>query len=803
MPKHIALILACSWAVALPASSAALRPVDVERFFVTPGERSVLRWKGEPGGGVEYTVRDYGGRTVATGRAKAAAGGVEVAVTLPQGYYDVALATGGERFGIASLEAHRGQVDPFFSIDSAMSWLVRDDTVRRGLVRGLKRSGIAMSRERLSWAAIHPAGGKWDFEAAGRYERLRKAHRAEGVAMLEMFHDAPAHLGRVGKYPEALAATAGAWEAIAKRWHGLWGALEVWNEPDIFFGADLPADQYTALVKAVAFGLARGRIDTPLVGGVMAHYNRPFLDTAAACGMLAWVDALSFHTYGRAPQMEALVEHYQSFLSAHAVPSKPLWLTECGRPWKKGPPRPPADQGAASALDIVAKAIEARACGVARYFAFVYPYYEERTSNFGMMGKSATPLRSFAAYARLVGVLGGKDYLGDLRCDNKAVVRARVFGDADETVAAIYTGRADAKTAVKLPVPVVRAEGIDGRRLAVAAGAPVPVPDGLTYVWLGRAKLARHLDTQGRAMRLWRFSRRKPPRRVAPSPIILRYEFDRTAVDGSSKGYRLKGAAPGELALRVKAFNLSARPRAVTLAASFSKPGAKLLGAGERRATLPAGGSAIVAWQADLRRGFADGQVTFRVTASGDDGEALARLSVDLQGEPALAWSAVGDERHLRLPVQAVSRWTPNVPGHGRMEMIRTAEGHWRLTVTFGKGDPWVYPYFRLPKGVSLKGMSALWIRARCQGAADVRVFLWEGDTGVGYLTNSPILPADGKWHTARVRFDELTLSTANAPDADGRLDLAKVRRISIGLNSKAKRNTLAVSDVYVIRGKQ
>ena len=45
------------------------------------------------------------------------------------------------------------------------------------------------------------------------------------------------------------------------------------------------------------------------------------------------------------------------------------------------------------------KAIEARACGVARYFAFVYPYYEEHASNFGMMDRRGVPMRSMAAYA--------------------------------------------------------------------------------------------------------------------------------------------------------------------------------------------------------------------------------------------------------------------------------------------------------------------------------------------------------------------------------------------------------------------
>ena len=807
------VVAGAAWVFAIGAgtlaATAALKPVDVAGFLVEPGREATLRWRhvaDGPAGPLAYTVRDYWGKVVATGRAQAAADGtVEVTVTLPRGFHDVQFPATKQRFGVVSLPAHRGRADAFFCIDGAMSWLVKADDVREGLVEVLRRSGVAMSRERVSWAQISPAADRWDFQTPQRYDRLRRTHGRHGIEVLEMFHDAPGHLGRVGKYPEDLAGAGRAWETIAKQWRTTWGALEVWNEPDIFFGANLPADQYVPLVQAVAVALARRRVRTPLVGGVMAHYNRRFLDCAAANGMLAWLNAASFHTYGRAPQMEGLIGHYRSWLRAHGAESMPLWLTECGRPWKKGPARPPADQDAVSALDITMKAVESRACGIARYFAFVYPFYEEGRNNFGMMGRAATPLRSFAAYARATSLLSGKDYLGDLRCADATIRRARVFGDANETVAVLYTEQVDAKAAVKLPLPARRAEGIDGRRLAPADPAAVPVPDGLTYVWLDRAKLGKHLRTDGPAMRLWKIARRPPPKRTVPSPILLRYAFDPAAVHAGSDGYRLKGKVPQALALTVKAFNLSAGARRLTLTASFSAAGAKLLDGPARDVRVPAGGSVGAVWKADLRKAFAEfGWVTFRVTAAGDDGKPLARLSVDLQGEAPLAWSLAGRKRRLRLPVHHLSRWTPNIAGHGRMTVEKTPEGHWRLTAEFGEGDPWVYPIFRLPTGVSLKGSRELLLRARCHAPADVRVLLWEGRTGVAYLTASSIIPADDKWHTAVVRFEDLTLSVANAPDPNHRLDLEKVRRISIGLNSKArnKKNTLLVSDLYLVSGK-
>ncbi len=73
-----------------------------------------------------------------------------------------------------------------------------------------------------------------------------------------------------------------------------------------------------------------------------------------------------------------------------------------------------------------------------------------------------------------------------------------------------------------------------------------------------------------------------------------------------------------------------------------------------------------------------------------------------------------------------------------------------------------------------------------------------EGQWKVGVWPNEPI-PGDGRWQVARVQFQTLLPSTANAPDPDGHLDLAKVRRLSVGLNPRTNESTLEVSDLYVV----
>ncbi len=470
-----------------------------------------------------------------------------------------------------------------------------------------------MVRERLTWGAVHPAGDRWDWQGPVAFDTLRRTYQKHGVQVLEMAHDAPIWLGRVGKYPADLVRAADSWQAIARRWKSSWGAVEVWNEPDIFFGDNLPADQYVALVRALAFGLQNQLAGRPLVGGVVAHHNPEFLATAAENGLLEAIDAFSFHTYDRAVRMEELVGQYRKWLEAAGRATLPIWITESGRPWKRGSPRPPADQDAASALDITMKAVEARACGIARYFAFVYPYYDENENNFGMMGKEATPLRAMAAYVQAARRLAGAEYVGDLPLDDSRVVRSRVFRQGATMLAVLYTGKPDPTCRVHLPPGAVwgttappnrqdtgqwQAEGIDGRVLAVDSQGGVPIPDGLVYVRLDPAGASGRLKTATPASRLWALGRQKSPPRPAPPGLIARYQFDGQHVQPTSQGYRLRAGAPENLPFGVRFFNLADQPARVTVRLELSA--GTVHGPAEQAVEIAPRGTADLRWELGL-----------------------------------------------------------------------------------------------------------------------------------------------------------------------------------------------------------
>jgi hypothetical protein len=615
-------------------TAASLQPIRIESFFITPGISSQLEWRvtdssSEP---IKYAVRDYQEQLVTSGDLKPAGdGSVQLRLSLPAGYYQVEFPGTGQQFGIVSLPPTPRTDRPaeFFCIDSAMSWLVAEDATRQGLIRVLRRSGISMSRERFSWAAVHASRGEWQWETSSRYEAIRKEYDSVGVPILEMCHDAPSWMGQVGKYPQNLIEAEDSWQQINHRWQATWGGLEIWNEPDIFFGANLPGDQYVALTKTVAFAASQLEVSIPLVGGVVAHNNARFLNNVAENGLLRDLDAFSFHTYGRAPGMEKLVDQYRAWLISHKCGALPLWLTECGRPWPRGTDRASAAPDQASALDISMKAIEARCCGVARYFAFVYPFYEERDNNFGMMGRHGTPLRSMAAYAYLTSTLADKSYLGDLRCGDASIERARVFADEHETVAVIYRGKAEPAASVNLELPVLQATGLDGRRLASTAKGEVPCPDGLVYVRLNREQLGDRLQTDTTAKRLWDAAQQPAPRREAPSPIVLRFAFDKQYTAAKSEGYQISGDAPQQWPFRVEVFNLSDQPAELVLRIA-GEAGASSWQ--DQRVSIPGRAASTVTWQMKTSDLFTAGnRMAVKVVASVDGNREVARLVMDFE----------------------------------------------------------------------------------------------------------------------------------------------------------------------------
>ncbi len=831
----------------------ALVPTSSMQFFATPETDSVITFYEKSGASAsanaeantvsgDFVLRDVNGKEIRRIKAKVISGTKDdsgktvednqysVKLSLPQGYFELFHPATNQTFGVVSLPAFCGNekenlqkiADPFFAIDGASSWLIcgrEFDRIRDEYARIARRSGVGMIRDRLSWGECQNKAGveNLNIEPERRYDSCRKTCQRHGVLVLELCHDAPAWMARTaGKYPKDLLAVRDVWDVFTPAWNRTWGGMEVWNEPEISFGSNLPADQYVPILKTIAYQQQNSSAEkskqaeigerTPLVGGVMSSCLRSWLDTAAECGLLDACDAFSFHTYSKAPSVENIYANYQAWLRQYGQASKPLWLTECGRPWTIGPGRPPVEQDMISAIDITMKGVEAKAFGIQRYFPFVFPYYEENTNNFGMFSKDLTPLRSFAAYAQCALVLAHREYLGDLNVPLDGWLRARVFSTAekgerfgkDNYVAVIYAPEAGNRK-VKLPseCPILHAERITGEPLDVDKKTnSLETTDGFVYLWLAADRTSAFLNTktvmnQMRKERLGNSDVRTEM--TKRSPIVLRYDLDEKKIQWNPAGYELSTNCDEEVVLKITATNLSKKTLTVPVVCRALCQGAKVTG--PKTITIPGNGTADFEVQVIPGGKYREEMKYCPIEITAKD-----RIVVKIQPKFTISQLLNLASHTEKAEIQNRENWKPNSAGCcDELKFAKSGET-WTMMAHFTEGDHWVYPYFLLPENLNLKDFDGVLLRARCwdfSKKTQVRFFTYQ--PGGAFFTNAGIIPTDGEWHTVQIPFSSLIQCDA-AGGTETTFKPEEVRRIAIGGNTKKESLQIEVSDLYFYR---
>lgn len=784
------------------AAAVGLVPTDLAMCFVDPERPATLRWRAaQPAahGSTAVVIRDYAGTRIGADLARVEAdGSVVLTRTFARGWYEIEFPQAQQSFGVVALEAHTGERDPYFCMDAALSWLETDPERRDGLVRILARCGIGMVRERLGLGSINvvPETYVWE-HAKRRYDSLRALYATHGIQLLEMLEGGGKHheLTRIGRFPTVFHELARSHAAQEERWGRVWGAVEIQNEPDI---TGAPAEQYVGVVKASSWAHARTGSAVPLVAGAFAGMPPgPYFEASAANGMLADCDAISFHSYDRADAVEAMVARYRVWLAASAREALPLWHSECGWPWVKGPARAARDQDIDSAAEIAFKGIEGMACGVARHFAFVYVYYGEGPKNFGMMGREGTPLRSMAAYAASVAHLSGMRYVGDLHGVEGPAKLARVFArdGGTQRLVALYAGRPQVGLRVRLPVPVLRAAGADGRALALDDGA-VPLDDGMAYAWVEAAAVAQHVRTDAPAVRLADLGRQPLRQQRLASPVVLQFLAQHTPARASSRRYLLSQETARALPVRVRIQNLS--EAAVVMRPALTLPGGQVAAA--EPVEVPARGMAECGWTVDAST-VLDIAATrlLTVTAAADGIAQPSPLAIPMVMEGTLE-QHLAKHRHQRpLPITDLSLWRANHAGHGRSSMV-VEDGIWRLADVFdAAGGSWNYPRFAMPQPIDPVRESGFVLRARIASAArNVAIMADPNTPGAFWCTD--LFPPDGAWHTVYVPFAELVPGPLGAGMQNTRQDPASWRMLALGMGGH-RENTFEISHLLVVGG--
>jgi hypothetical protein len=637
---------------------------------------------------------------------------------------------------------------------------------------------------------------EWDWESPKKYESTRRLYHASELPVLEMFHDAPrwtwAHATTGGnvsgdcKYPDDLQSTVYSWQRISEQYHTVWGALEAWNEPDISFGGNLPADQYLPVLKTLRYALSESKVTVPLGGGVFAYYNPPFMDLAARNGLLSECNFVSFHYYQDALGIQDRVKKIRDWLTRYGDPSKPLWITEIGCPITTQPNASSSwAEQRQSAAEFAMKTVEARACGIANYFAFVYEAYHERDKSFGMLDHRGTPLPSMAAYATVARLLGGSRYLGDVTGLNPSVQRARVFTLPDgEALVVVATGKVQMGATVKMPCAVKAVYGIDGRDLVVGEGENIPLEDGLAYVRVKPEALAAVLDTKTLAAELFAISQKKSPPMKPASCIVLQSLMDPESVQATSLGYMLSEITK-LYPLSLKVNNLSDQERKVALTVA---DGEKISVAVEPHSSV------IVERKIDVATlpvdEFGSNILTVTATSASSDEAPIAPIALALVLPRGLDTCLKASTYHFALPIAELTRWEKN--SAGKIEWLQTPEVPLGYKTDISASDKWAFPKFSLPQEVDRKKVDAVAVRIRVAKEAIVRLATWD-DNGTFHHTPYSIVPADGQWHVAHVVLQSFLSASSGKPMIGS--------QVSIGINSKDAENKVEISDFYLLGG--
>lgn len=800
-------------------------PVDYTQFWVQPETESELHFETKPGAvpDAEFVIRDSKGDQASAGQGTVIGAGknaaaesvvLTVKLKLPQGYYELEFPKTKQYFGLGVLPLPKrnaeSKSDPFFAIDGALSGLAKSNDIRKGLIQSAKKIGIDMIRERLGWGLLERKEG--NFGWTGRYsDEYRFFYKENGVDVLELFHDAPDWIGLIEKkYPNDMNKARTSWRTIAKKWSPTWGAIEIWNEPEIGFGANMPADQYVPLLKSLYQMFKSEGVKTPVVGGVNALFNEEWLVTAADSKMLDYCDIYSFHTYQRADLIENLYQQYHDWLKKYGHAGMPVWITECGRPWKIGPARALGKEDLVSAIDIVMKGVEARACGFDRYFPFVYAYYEERENNFGMTGKEGSPLRSIVAYAQMIRRLSGTEYVGDWKEKKQEIDRARVFADSrGNKTLVLYQSAPKDKTAVRLPFDPVFIESVTGENVKSENGS-FDFSEGFLYIGVpGNAVFALDKETMIGKIRAERKAARPAEMNTIAkrssetiAPFVLR--FDHSSVKDltfTPQYYLLDSKSPGEIKLGFDVFSFSG---SADKADSSIKNGSKEQEFKITVDSLNNNGSAVL--QSETLKVPTGGRGRFEITvttdrltlvtpykfnvniaAGGRSDSVRLILAKDLDPEK------ISDDflkKHFaktqRLSMRDPTKWIKSCAACGSMKFVPAEKLPKRIEcsfdVKFQKGDRWIYPLLS-PEITDMTEYDGFIICARAKSKdtkTSVRMIVEEA-SGENWIVWNNLMPADGKWHLAFVPFKNFHLLQGKK---NGIFERDRIRGLKFGANT-------------------
>ena len=783
----IALGIVTSVLVAAAPAGAAPRTLATGQFANVFAETQSVQINLGPGDAATVVLQDSAGAHVAQKDMPAAVDSTVVNFgDHPPGYYEVVVGETRLPLVVVIDPARRVPGESRLATDNAMSWLEKPEQFE-GLADVLRLAGFVWVRERLSWGEVEPTRGKFDW---GRYDTSASVLARHGIHVYDIFHASPAwsRADRDTKAPpDDLRDIYQFAQELARKFNGRIQTWEVWNEPDIDFFSQ-PASELAAFQKAAFLGFRSVDPHPQVLGPSMAMGAGSFADDLLTNGAGHYMDVWNYHIYADPSAYASRSEGFRKLLARHGI-DLPFWVTEAGDA-VQGPGGVLTRESRFHQAAFISRAYpQALAAGIDRHFFFVFPFYKEGQTGWGVFepGQKA-PFPGLAALSTSTYALGRGDFLGRLDVPGSAA-RVLAFARDNDTAALVVWREADAPADVALPLQwdaVREARNYLGSPLQAAQG-PVTLSVGRAadYLVVARTALAGKLTAPS------------PPAAISREPgpelmdVVVRLRPGVGKVHKDADGW----VVPTGVSVPVSAEIYNFAKKDFNGELHLDAQGGWQPDQSHVPLIVAAGGRAVIPIKLTSPGGMGRGSLR----AAAQEGKAMTSPAIiRLQGDPDEA-PATGS-RALDILSNPES-WLKNIAGHGSMEIAPIDGGGVRFLFTFRTaGDNWAYPQVLFSPVLDLKGYTALRFEYRTSVAdsGPVRVMVVESG-GSSYMTGAG-LPGSTEWKQATVVFSDLTLMFDSPPDPDGQLDLDRITTIRIGANCKHQALTLEIRNVQAVK---
>lgn len=746
---------------------------------------------------IDYNIEDYSGSIVSSAKAVISNNCIKLKLKLPSGYYTCRFPGEGALFGIYVSNLFTEPKDTFFGIDAAFSWLVAGGKkhLREDLIKVLNQVGVASVRERIMWNDINKAKGKYSFTASRtEYKQLRECYKKYGLDVLDVFHDSPKWLKKdPSPYPSNLLETSSSWSIIADSFNRYWCGLEIWNEPDIGFGKNLPAEHYMPLVKAISHTIRNKRISTPLVGGAFTdRCPDSFRDVCAESGLLECVDAISLHHYGKWDSISQYITSYRNWLTKHGHKNMPIWISETGQWRKKTTNEREANNYRTNvAKSITLKTVESKAMGVAKFFPFIYGNYSEGSTTFSMLDKNYTPLKPCAAYFTSIQFLANKTYVGDIKLIENTI--GRVFKGVSNECTVVFSPVSNKN--IKTPFSDEKCWGIDGRQIKVDQGIINDSSEGVFYQRVNwekvEDKLVLNKDVENyRAVEKQQEEMESSPIILSPGTLKTENPFFQDV-----EGYSITPEGR-PLKYYFSAQNISQKTVKISLDAS-ENTFIKNSSLETTNIDILPGQVLDLKLKFELKNNLESYKNYFlKISGSTNRGTILPLVTSINISQSGI--TKIDEESSYRPQFLEANNWKMNKSSNTSVHIIKSPTQTLLLNANID-GDGWFFPELKLKKALWKDCTIIVKLKTKAD-KAHTRLMLTYDD-GTIFMTRS-LLSTSDKWRKLSLTQNDFHYYSHNKDSKKKtELELSKVTRIKLGANTRGdKQVDIELADLIILK---